>query len=203
VVDYEIGNEVNYAQDGLIPTGAQYARQFLIPCVSGARRAATELGLPVNLMFGSLAPGAGVGGGQEAVAFLTEAYANGARGLTDSLGFHPYGGLNPSVEPNMVTLPQRIRAVMTANGDGTDKMWATEYGLPTGGPNSWSEQVQAEWINAAYDAWAAHTHSGPMIWYAGRDSGTSTTDREQHFGIQRHDGTAKPAYAALRAKLTR
>jgi hypothetical protein len=203
VVDYEIGNEVNYAQDGLIPTGAQYARQFLVPCVSGARRAATELGLPVNLMFGSLAPGAGVGGGQEAVAFLTEAYANGAGGQTDSLGFHPYGGLNPSVEPNMVTLPTRIRAVMQANGDGTDKMWATEYGLPTGGPTSWSEQVQAEWIGAAYDTWATHAFSGPMIWYAGRDSGTSTTDREQHFGILRYDGTAKPAYAALQAKLTR
>ena len=203
VVDYEIGNEVNYAQDGLIPTGAQYARQFLVPCASGARRAATELGQPVNLMFGSMAPGAGVGGGQEAVAFLTEAYANGARGLTDSLGFHPYGGLNPAVEPNMVTLPATIRAVMQANGDGTDKMWATEYGLPTGGTTSWSEQVQADWIGTAYDAWATHAYSGPMIWYAGRDSGTSATDREQHFGVLRYDGSAKPGYAALKAKLTR
>jgi hypothetical protein len=203
VVDYEIGNEINYAQDGWTPRGAHYSRKMLIPCVNGARRAAGELRLPVNLMFGSLAPGAGVGGGQEAVAFLTEAYANGARGQTNSLAFHPYGGLNPTVEPNMVTLPVLLRAVMHANGDGTDKMWATEYGLPTGGITSWSEQVQAEWIGAAYDAWAEHAYSGPMIWYAGRDSGTSTTDREQHFGILRYDGTAKPAYAALRARLDR
>jgi hypothetical protein len=203
VVNYEIGNEVNYAQDGWIPTGASYARKVLIPCVTGARRAATELGQPVNLMFGSMAPGAGVGGGQEAVAFLTEAYANGARGLTDSLGFHPYGGLNPSVEPNMVTLPDTIHAVMQANGDGADKIWATEYGLPTGGTTSWSEQVQADWVGAAYDTWAAHSYAGPMIWYAGRDSGTSATDREQHFGILRFDGSAKPAYAALQAHLTR
>jgi hypothetical protein len=203
VVDYELGNEVNYAQDGLIPTGAQYARQFLIPCATGARRAATELGQPINLMFGSLAPGAGVGGGQEAVAFLTQAYANGAGGLTDSLGFHPYGGLNPAVEPNMVTLPDTLHSVMVANGEGSHRMWATEYGLPTGGTTSWSEQVQADWVGTAYDAWAAHSYSGPMIWYAGRDSGTSATDREQHFGILRFDGTPKPAYAALQAKLTR
>ena len=203
VVDYEIGNEVNYAQSGWTPRGAHYARKLLIPCVSGARRAAADLGMPVNLMFGSLAPGAGVGGGQEAVAFLAEAYANGARRQTDSLAFHPYGGLNPTVEPNMVTLPVRIRAVMLANGDGTDRMWATEYGLPTGGMTSWSEQVQAEWVAAAYTAWAAHPYSGPMIWYAGRDSGTSPTDREQHFGLLRYDGSAKPAYAALRACLAR
>lgn len=203
VVDYELGNEVNYAQPGWVPTGAHYARQFLGPCVSGARRAADELGRYVNLMFGSLAPGVGPAGGQEPVAFLTEAYAHGARGLTDSLAFHPYGGLNPAVEPNMVALPALVRAVMAANGDGTHPMWATEYGLPTRGPGSWSEQVQAEWIGAAYDTWAAHPHAGPMIWYAGRDSGTSSTEREQHFGILRSDGSPKPAYAALQARLTR
>jgi hypothetical protein len=203
VVDYEIGNEVNYAQDGWTPQGAFYARKLLLPCVAGARRAEAELGLGVNVMFGSLAPGTGVGGGQEAVAFLTEAYANGARGRVNSLAFHPYGGLNPAVEPNMVTLPVRLRAVMQANGDGTDKMWATEYGLPTGGTTSWSEQVQADWVNAAYEAWASHPYAGPMLWYAGRDSGTSSTDREQHFGLLRYDGSAKPAYAALRAKLIR
>jgi hypothetical protein len=153
-------------------------------------------------MFGSMAPGAGVAR-REPVAFLAEAYANGARGRTDSLAFHPYGGLNPAVEPNMVVMPIRLRTVMRANGDGTDKMWATEYGVATAGPASWSEQVQAEWIGPAYDAWAAHPYAGPLIWYAGRDTGTSLAKREQHFGILRHDGTPKPAWEALRAKLIR
>ena len=189
---YEIGNEVNYAHHGWNATGANYARNFLIPCVSGARRAATEVGLPVNLMFGSMAPGTGPGAnGQEPVAFLTEAYANGARGLTTSLAYHPYGGLNPATEPNMTTLPNRLRSVMQANGDGTDKMWATEYGLPTGGTQSWSESAQAEWVGSAYDAWAVHPYAGPLIWYSLRDTGTSATDREQHFGVLRVDGTAE------------
>jgi hypothetical protein len=202
VVDYEIGNEVNYVHQGWNGTGGTYARRFLVPCASGARRAAAELGRPVNLMFGSMAPGTGVAR-REPVAFLTEAYANGARGKTNSLAFHPYGGLNPAVEPNMVTLPTRLRAVMQANGDGTDRMWATEYGVPTGGRRGWGEQVQAEWIAAAYDAWAAHPYAGPMIWYAGRDTGTSSTDCEQHFGILHADGSPKPGWEALRAKLTR
>lgn len=204
VVDYEIGNEVNYAHHGWNATGANYARSFLIPCVTGARRAATEAGLPVNLMFGSMAPGTGPGAaGQEPVTFLTEAYASGARGLTTSLAYHPYGGLNPAVEPNMTTLPDKLHAVMQANGDGANKMWATEYGMPTGGTTSWSEQVQAEWIGGAFDTWGAHPYAGPLIWYAGRDTGTSATDREQHFGVLRVDGTAKPGYAALQAHLTR
>ena len=202
VVDYEIGNEVNYAHRGWNGAGSTYARKFLIPCATGARRAAAEVGRPVNLMFGSMAAGAGVSW-REPVAFLTEAYAHGARGRTDSLAFHPYGGLNPAVEPNMVTLPARLRAVMRANGDGTDRMWATEYGVPTGGINSWSEQVQAEWVGAAYDAWAAHPYAGPLIWYGGRDTGTSPTNREHHFGILRNDASPKPAWEALRAKLIR
>jgi hypothetical protein len=202
VADYEIGNEVNYIHRGWNATGGTYVRKFLVPCATGARRAAAELGRPVNLMFGSMAPGTGVAR-REPVAFLTEAYANGARGLTDSLAFHPYGGLNPAVEPNMVALPNRLRTVMQANGDGTHKMWATEYGVPTAGNRSWSEQVQAEWIGTAYDAWAAHPYAGPMMWYAGRDTGTSPTDREQHFGILRNDASPKPGWDALRDKLTR
>jgi polysaccharide biosynthesis protein PslG len=202
VTAYELGNEVNYVHRGWDATGGSYAHKFLIPCVSGARRAAAELHRPVNLMFGSMAPGTGVAR-REPVAFLTEAYANGARGKTDTLAFHPYGGLNPTVEPNMVTLPNKLRAVMKANGEGTHIMWATEYGVATAGNRSWSEPVQAEWIKAAYDAWAAHPYAGPLIWYAGRDTGTSPTAAEQHFGILRHDGSPKPGWEALRAKLIR
>jgi hypothetical protein len=202
VVDYEIGNEVNYPQSGWVPNGTNYAQKFLIPCATGARRAATELGLPVNIMFGSMGPGTS-GGGQEPLAFLTDAYAAGARGLTNSLAFHPYGGTNPAAEGNMITLPDRVYAIMQANGEGSHKIWATEYGIPTGGDNSWSEQVQAEWIPQAFDTWAAHPYAGPLFWYAHRDLGTSATDREQHFGVLRVDGSAKPGYAALKAKLVR
>ena len=204
VVNYEIGNEVNYTAPGWVPRGAHYARKPADP-VRQRRPARVPGAGPAGQPDVRLADGGpgGDGGGQEPVAFLKEAYANGARGMTSSLSFHPYGGLNPSAEPNMLTLPTTIRRVMAANGDGTDKMWATEYGLPTGGLTSWSEQVQAEWVGKAYDAWAAHPYAGPMLWYAGRDSGTSATDREQHFGILRYDGSAKPAYAALKAHLIR
>lgn len=206
VVDYEIGNEINYTQDGWVPTGANYVRNFLAPCANGAHRAAAELGMStrLNVMFGSLAPGKGPNAaGQDPVTFLTEAYANGAQGMTNSLAFHPYGGLNPLAEPNMTSLPNQLYAIMQAHGAASHKMWATEYGLPTGGDNSWSEQVQAEWVGNAFDAWAGHSYAGPVMWYSARDTGTSLTDREQHFGVLRVDGTAKPAYAALKACMVR
>jgi hypothetical protein len=204
VADYEIGNEVNYAHDGWVATGANYARNYLIPCAAGARRAAAELNRPVNLIFGSTGPGTGTAGaGQDPRTFLAEAYANGARGLTDAVAFHPYGGLSPVIDSNMTTLPTELYNIMVANGDGAKKLWATEYGLPTGGDSSWGEQVQVEWMNAAFDAWYAKPFAGPLFWYSHRDIGTSATDREQHFGVLRYDGSAKPAYATLTARLTR
>lgn len=202
VADYEIGNEVNWPHAGWTPTGAYYANNFLVPCVRGARRAAADVSRPVNLIFGSMAPGA-VGGGQTPQAFLTEAYANGARGLVDAVAYHPYGGMAPAVESNMITVPPALHDIMAANGDGAKLLWATEYGLPTGGDNSWGEQVQVDWLNSAFDTWYGFSFAGPLFWYAHRDWSNDPTDREHHFGVLRADGSAKPAYAALQARLTR
>jgi hypothetical protein len=202
VSDYEIGNEVNWPHAGWTPTGAYYVNKFLARCAHGARQAAVEVGRPVNLLFGSMAPGS-VGGGQDPRTFLTEAYANGARGLIDAVAYHPYGGMPPTVENNMVNVSPALYSIMANNGDGAKKIWATEYGLPTGGSSSWGEQVQADWVNGAFDTWYAFSFAGPLFWYAHRDRGTDPIDREEHFGVLRVDGTAKPAYATLQARLTR
>lgn len=202
VSDYEIGNEVNWPHAGWTPTGAYYVSKFLNPCAHGARQAAIEVGRPVNLIFGSMAPGS-AGGGQDPQTFLTEAYANGARGLTDAVAYHPYGGMPPTVENNMVNVPPALYRIMSDNGDGAKKIWATEYGLPTGGDVSWGEQVQADWVNGAFDTWYGFSFAGPLFWYAARDWGTDPVDREEHFGVLRVDGSAKPAYATLKARLGR
>jgi hypothetical protein len=51
--------------------------------------------------------------------------------------------------------------------------------------------------------WYSKPYAGPLFWYSGRDTGTSTSDREEHFGFLRFDGSKKPAYAAMSAVLTR
>jgi hypothetical protein len=204
VTEYEIGNEINLPHPGWQnPSGAVYTQKFLAPCVSGLRRAATELNARPTIIFGSLAPTEWTGGTNQAT-FLTDAYNNGAQGLFDAMAWHPYTGADaPSVSVHMNADSAQLNSIMAARGDGAKKIWATEYGVPTGGPNSVSEQAQVTTLNGSFDVWYAKPFAGPLFWYSGRDSGTSTTDREQHFGVLRYDGSAKPAYAALAGQLTR
>jgi hypothetical protein len=203
VSDYEIGNEINLPHPGWNPTGAVYAKQYLIPCVSGVRKAATELGKTPNIIFGSLAPTDWTGGTNQAT-FLTDAYNNGAKGLFDAVGWHPYTGADaPANSVHMNGDSAQLNTIMAAHGDGSKKIWATEYGIPTGGPNSVSEQAQVSTVSSSLSVWYSKSFAGPMFWYSGRDSGTSTSDREQHFGLLRFDGSAKPAYATVAALFAR
>ena len=50
--------------------------------------------------------------------------------------------------------------------------------------------------------WKTFSWAGNYYWYDLRDDGTSTTDREHHFGAVRHDNTLKPSYAALKKAWT-
>jgi polysaccharide biosynthesis protein PslG len=92
---------------------------------------------------------------------------------------------------------------MAAHSDGALDIWATEFGYPTGGPRAVNEHRQAAYVKPALNIWYGRSFAGPLLWYSGRDTGTSTGDREQHFGLLRYDGSAKRAYAAVAAKLTR
>jgi hypothetical protein len=203
VTEYEIGNEVNLPHPGWASSGATYARNYLSPCVAGLRKAESELGSKVTIVFGSLAPTEWTGG-TDPLAFLEDAYANGAKGQFDALGWHPYSGADLARSSrNVNDVSQQLYDVMVARGDGGNKIWATEYGMPTGGDGSVSEQVQVDYVNSAFETWYAKPFAGPLFWYSARDTGTSGTDREQHFGVLNMDGSAKLSYAALKSHLSR
>jgi hypothetical protein len=204
VTEYEIGNEINLPHPGLEnPNGAAYARTTLVPCVTGVRKAAAELATKVTIVFGALAPTDWTGGA-DPFTYLSDAYANGAKGLLDAVGWHPYtGSYTPATSAHFNDDSAKLHNIMTANGDGADKLWATEFGLPTGGPNSFTEARQSSDMAEAFKVWYAKPFAGPLFYYSARDTGTSSSDREQHFGVLRHDGTAKPAYATLKAQMTR
>lgn len=204
VTDYEVGNEVNLPHPGLAtPNGAAYTRDTLVPCVAGVRKAATELSAKVTIVFGALAPTEWTGGA-DAFQFLTDAYANGAKGLVDAIGWHPYtGSYTPATSSHMNADSTRLNSIMVANGDGANKIWATEYGEPSGGPYSVTETRQAADLSEALDVWYAKPFAGPMFYYNGRDTGTAPDDREQHFGLLRFDGSEKPSYAMMKSRLTR
>lgn len=204
VLDYEIGNEVNLRHPGWsAPTGTSYVRDLLAPCAGGVRRAAGELGATANVVLGSLVPTGGAGRAAPAT-FLTEIYASGGREHFDSLSLHPYTRpLPPAASDHLTDLARDVHDVAATHGDGGKRIWATEFGYPTGGPGSVEERQQGLHVDAALDLWYSHPFAGPFFWYSARDTGTDPDDAEQHFGLLRHDGSPKPAYAALAARLRR
>ena len=203
VRDYEIGNEVNLPHPGWTrPTGPAYVRQLLQPCAAGVRGAARQLGVRVNIVLGSVVPGGT--GPADPVRFLEEVYDAGAGPLFDTVSVHPYTRpLAPAASDHLDGFVERVYEVMRAHGDAGKLIWATEYGYPTAGPHSTSEQRLATYVDTAVDLWYSHPFAGPLFWYSARDTGTDRGDDEQHFGLLRHDGSVKPTYPALAARFTR
>jgi hypothetical protein len=202
VLDYEIGNEVNLPHPGWAPTGPAYVRQLLTPCAAGVRSAAQEVRARVNLILGSVVPGGD--GLADPVRFLADVYATGAAPYFDTVSVHPYTRpLAPTASDHLDVFVERVYQVMRAHGDGSKRIWATEYGYPTSGPHSTSEKRLATYVDAAVELWYSHPFAGPLFWYSARDTGTDRGDDEQNFGLLRYDGSAKPTYAALAGRFTR
>jgi polysaccharide biosynthesis protein PslG len=202
VLDYEVGNEVNLPHPGWDPTGPAYVEQLLRPCTTGVRSAAQELGAEVNVILGSVVPGGD--GPADPVRFLTEVYESGGGSLFDNVSVHPYTRpLAPTASDHLTAFVDRIYQVMQDHGDAGKKIWATEYGYPTAGPHSTSEELLATYVDAAVDLWYSHPFAGPLFWYSARDTGTDQEDAEQNFGLLRHDGEAKATYAELATRFTR
>jgi len=142
------------------------------------------------------------------INFLEQMYANGARGSLDAIGWHPYHypyGLGYSVSSawsQMSATSPSARSVMIANGDAATKIWATEFGAPTGtSSRSLTEAAQAQLVTLAYTKLKAWRWAGPGFFHSYRDRGLGTSV-EDGFGLVRADWSKKPSYRAyeLRAK---
>lgn len=201
---YEVWNEPNIPNFWTDPDVAAYTEMLkaAYPAIKAADPSATVLTAgtsPATTGTSSLAP----------VDFLKGIYANGGKGFFDAVAHHPYcypampGEAHDwSAWHQMAGTATSLRSVMTANGDGAKKIWATEFGAPTNGPaasNAVTEATQAAMVTRAYSLWRGYEWAGPLMWYAGRDHGTDAADRENFFGLLRHDFTPKPSYAAYQA----
>ena len=138
------------------------------------------------------------------VTYLQRMYASGAHGAMDAVGWHPYsfpygtGYQVWSAWSQMSETSPSARSVMTANGDGGEQIWATEYGAPTGSTtSSVSEAVQAQYVTEAMTKLKAWSWAGPSFLYSGRDAGTDMTSIQNAFGIIRNDWSLKPSYSAF------
>lgn len=188
VTEFELGNEVNLPHPGWVIDADYYVNHLLQPGASGVRRASAELGIAATILMGALAPASDQA---SPINFLRGVLGGDAGKLFDVVSYHPYT-VYPLTDPNMVQVPVDLHSI------SGKPVWATEYGAPTAGEWSVTEQRQAELVTEAYETWQRFTFAGPLYWYSHRDLGTGP-DREEHFGLLRADGSRKPAFSRFKS----
>jgi hypothetical protein len=186
----------------------------VVPAIKGADTAAT-------LISGGLAPAPSSGGDISQIDYLTGFSRLGGPGLVDAIGYHPYSFPVPpayKVDWNawsqIAATPTNFKSVLAAHGYAGKKIWITEYGAPTNGPGLGAttsdykltarpgpdhvdEALQAQMATDSVGLAKSSSTIVALFWYSRRDLGTSTSNVENFFGLRRHDGSPKPAYAAL------
>ncbi|HSS56601.1 MAG TPA: Ig-like domain-containing protein [Solirubrobacteraceae bacterium] len=107
-----------------------------------------------------------------------------------------------------------VHDVMVANGDGAKPIWMTELGWTTTTttcargmwagqkPSGVSEAAQAANLKEAYHCLASYPYIETAMWFTLKDS-SGNGDELDHYGLQRLDGTHKPAWDAFQTVATR
>ena len=215
VHDWEIWNEPNVVgfwkptPDPIAYAGLLRLTSIAIHRVDGS----------ATVISGGLAPAATIRGDISQLGFLSGLCRAGGLSWVDAIGYHPYSF---PVPPNFnkpwnawaqisQTAPS-FESIMTACGQGSKKIWITEYGAPTNGPavgatvNNYQigrapdhvdEALQAQMATDSVALAASTPTVGALFWYTNKDLGNNPTNREDYFGLRRFDGTPKPAWASL------
>jgi hypothetical protein len=158
-------------------------------------------------------------------AFLQQIYDNGAAGFFDAVGVHTdtacliaaptdyYRELDGRIGRYAFTGYREVHTVMAQHGDGAKPIWMTEMGWNTSttAPNSCrdggmagtkpagvTEAQQARYLTDGYECLAADPFVTVSMWFSLQDT-PGSAHYDAHLGLLRTNGSAKPAYAALKA----
>jgi len=218
VRSFEMGNEPNRATGFRAPPNPKLWARQQRACARAIRAVARD----AHIVTGGLAPygrygdAAADGTALNPLTFLQRAYAAGLRSAPiDAVGWHPYDFRSGATGAEMLSTDRAssawaqmawttpsVRSLMSANGDGNLRIDATEWGAPTnsgGYADGVSEEEQANLMTLGIAAWKTYPWRGDLLVYSWLDRGTSSTVREDHFGLLRPDFTPKPAAAAFQA----
>lgn len=199
ISSYEIWNEPNYvaSYDPIDPATYTALLKAAYPALKAVDPNATVIAgaLGSGVSFGNLT--------LNPVTFVQDMLADGAAGYFDALSFHPYqetlefsqGTTVPNSPLNQLNA---IEQLLAANGLSNDKVWITEYGLPT---SDVSQQTQATYIQDLIDTWQTLSYAGPIFIYTAQD-GTST-DPTGTYGIYQADWTPKLAVAVIQQEIAK
>jgi hypothetical protein len=130
----------------------------------------------------------------------------GLGGCSDAVAYHPYPYpfTSPEVEVpvrgSVLSAYDQLRVVLERNGDGAKPLWISEVGWPThdrsyGVP----EKKQAQYVGRMQAA--SFAQGLPVLtWftYGDFEDASGGYNQEAWFGFFRPDGSAKPAFRALR-----
>jgi hypothetical protein len=122
--------------------------------------------------------------------YLRRIYQTGVPSF-DVVAVHPYGDGQPS--DYIATCIQRVRDVMLAQKDTRKRIWVTEIGWNTQGPDSVDEITQAENLCEARTTFERLPWVERVYWYCLQDSSWMPNYPVESYGLFHLDGTPKPA----------
>jgi hypothetical protein len=218
---WEIWNEPNIGGFWM-PAPAPAAYTALLRATAQAVR---TIDPAAKLVLGGLAAVSTTGGNLSQSDFLARVSALGGNRVVDAVGYHPYTyPYLPSARTTFRTPWEKMehgsdsmRRVLTRYGTPDMPVWVTEVGAPTGGPGSTSdgslasiklttthvtETRQARIALDSVRTASTDPHVDALVWYADRDLSTDRSSSENFYGLRRADGSAKPAFAALRGAIS-
>lgn len=217
---WEVWNEPNLA-GAWRPAADPAGYSTLLKATSGALRRADP---SARVILGGLAATPTRGGDMDQAEFLAAVSARGGNKAVDGVGYHPYTypllasarTAHGTAWDAMDAASGGLRSVLRRYGTPDLPFWITEYGAPTDGPGTASdgrpqatsprtthvtEARQAAIAADAVRTAAADADVAALIWYSDRDLGTDRATNENFYGLRRADGSAKPAFDALRGAI--
>jgi hypothetical protein len=145
--------------------------------------------------------------GMSATEFLDATYraVPAVRTCFDVVAYHPYAypftspEVDVPIRGSVISAADQLRAVLRRHHDTAKPLWITEVGWPTHDRSyGVSERTQARYV-ARMQAVTFSQRLPVITWYTYGDYADPTgANQEAWFGLFRPDGSAKPAYAALR-----
>ena len=124
----------------------------------------------------------------------------------DGVAAHPYSGAKPPDDPGIGAATQldNLESKFRSHGAGDKPIWITELGWGTCTANSQcvSEATQANYYSKLFSLLRNRPEVTGVLTYNFRGNGTDQTSPEQFYGLERADGSHKPAWDVYRTAAT-
>jgi polysaccharide biosynthesis protein PslG len=205
VNDFEIWNEPNiteFWQPAPNPQAYTAILKAAYPAIKKVVPSAT-------VISGGLSPATSDGMNVSPTDFVKAIYADGAKGDFDALGFHPYSfPATPdtyetwSAWSQMSETRPSVRSVMASYGDSGKKIWITEYGAPSSGPDGIGQAAQSASLTQAIYKARSTSWIGALYLYTWVDDARDfASDQGDEYGLITDGGTKKAAYHGVASAL--